>query len=337
MIQTKTHPAVAIIGAGIAGIAAANALRDCARVVVLEKSRGIGGRMSTRRAEGYRFDHGARLFDCRNPRFTSLIDDCVEHESVAPWSAHIHNGVSLSDAGFVNVKVSTPAMNSLVKALADGVDVRTGVQVAPIETRSTPGWMLHDLQGECLGVFDWVICTAPAPQTATLLQQVSPIAAAVSQVRMQPTHALMVGLRGHCPVSWDIALPERGPLAWISVDSNKPGRDPGAVSLLAQTRVEWSQWQLETDPNGLLPELIDALHQLLGFELGSVAYKAVHRWRYASVDPATAVPLQLDVERQLAAGGDWCGESRVESAWLAGDALGQRVAAAMTRTGEQNV
>ena len=52
---------VAIIGAGVAGLTCAQQLHQAGyKVVVLEKSRGVGGRMATRRIEETYVDHGVR-------------------------------------------------------------------------------------------------------------------------------------------------------------------------------------------------------------------------------------------------------------------------------------
>ena len=51
---------IAIVGAGVAGLTGALALRDAGcEVVVFDKGRGPGGRTATRRAGALSFDHGA--------------------------------------------------------------------------------------------------------------------------------------------------------------------------------------------------------------------------------------------------------------------------------------
>ena len=52
---------VLIIGTGMAATALASTLAGKARVTLVEKSRGFGGRMATRRREGFEFDHGAQF------------------------------------------------------------------------------------------------------------------------------------------------------------------------------------------------------------------------------------------------------------------------------------
>ena len=64
-----------VIGAGIAGLIAARALRAAGhRVLVLDKGRGVGGRMATRRIEGGVFDHGAQFVTVRDPRFQQIVE-----------------------------------------------------------------------------------------------------------------------------------------------------------------------------------------------------------------------------------------------------------------------
>ena len=51
---------IGIVGAGICGLAAAAELAAAGReVAVFDKSRGIGGRLATRRVDAMSFDHGA--------------------------------------------------------------------------------------------------------------------------------------------------------------------------------------------------------------------------------------------------------------------------------------
>ena len=64
----------AVIGAGIAGLSCARALAASGvHVTVFDKSRGSGGRMSTRRGEGWACDHGAQYFTARDPLFQAEL------------------------------------------------------------------------------------------------------------------------------------------------------------------------------------------------------------------------------------------------------------------------
>jgi predicted NAD/FAD-dependent oxidoreductase len=82
---------VAIVGAGVARLTAAPALRDRGlRVLVLEKSRGLGGRAATRRRGEGRIDHGAQFFTARDARFRARVDTWLATGDVLVWTRGIH-------------------------------------------------------------------------------------------------------------------------------------------------------------------------------------------------------------------------------------------------------
>ena len=78
-------PNIAIIGAGMSGMICARNLKDAGyEPIVFEKSRGVGGRMATRRTnEGLQFDHGAQYVTAKNKYFQSFIDRAASAGSVS--------------------------------------------------------------------------------------------------------------------------------------------------------------------------------------------------------------------------------------------------------------
>ena len=65
---------IAIIGTGIAGLSAAQALTEAGHVVqIFDKSRGSGGRMSSKRSDAGALDMGAQYFTARDRRFVTEV------------------------------------------------------------------------------------------------------------------------------------------------------------------------------------------------------------------------------------------------------------------------
>ncbi|MDF9812756.1 NAD(P)/FAD-dependent oxidoreductase [Streptomyces sp. SPB162] len=68
MLSTARQADVVVIGAGIAGLAAAHHLTSAGlTVTVLEAGSRVGGRMATDTVDGFRLDHGPQLLNMSNP------------------------------------------------------------------------------------------------------------------------------------------------------------------------------------------------------------------------------------------------------------------------------
>ena len=152
--------AVCIIGAGISGLTCARNLTDRGYpVTVFEKSRGVGGRMSTRRTDdGTLFDHGAPYFTVQGERFRSQVERWIDDGVVVPWEVNIvelYQGRADKEGRPVERFVAVPGMNGICHSLAQGLDVRFNTTVAPPE-RDGDGWLIRDQDGGELGRFQAV-------------------------------------------------------------------------------------------------------------------------------------------------------------------------------------
>jgi glycine/D-amino acid oxidase-like deaminating enzyme len=204
---------IAVIGAGMAGLACARRLADAGRSpAVFDKGRGIGGRLATRReAAGLQFDHGAQYVTARGEGFGSVLRRMQDAGAAAPWA----NG-----SGRPHV-VGTPGMTALAKHLGRGLDLHLGTEVSGLR-REDGAWTLQ-VGGEPRR-FDRVVLTAPAPQAAALLGADHPLADALAQVRLDPCLTLMAAMDPAAPRPFVTRADADDPLAWIAHDSSKPGR-----------------------------------------------------------------------------------------------------------------
>lgn len=314
-------PKIAIIGAGLTGLCLARDLRDLASVTVFEKSRGLGGRMSTRRTENYQFDHGAQFFSARGAAFQAFLDPHLAQGTVAPWAPRRVRLLDDAEAPQWTAPryVAVPGMTALAKALAQDIDIRQPVQIDQM-AQNAGGWQLTCVEGRPLGSFDWVISTAPALQTARLMPDDFAGRAALDGARMQGCYSLMLGFQTTPDLDWDAAWVGQDPLAWIAVNTSKPGRS-GACSVVAQTSNDWADAHLEHDQTDVRRALMTAFTQATGQDAAVADYVSLHRWRYASVAVPVETPFLIDPRKRLAAAGDWCGPGKVEAAFDSASAL----------------
>ncbi len=339
MTKNDAAPSVAIIGAGMAGLVCARTLQSRGvPVKVFEKSRGLGGRMSTRRTpEGLHFDHGAQYFTVRNERFAREVRQWEKDGTVAEWSGRIvtlTRGVVDDPSDAPRRYVGTPGMHSICKQLAAGLDVQLLARVESLEA-SENGWRLHPDSGAPLGKFDRVICTAPAPQSAKLLEPAPRLSQTIREVPMNGCWAVMVAFDQTLPLDFHGAFVHESPLSWIARNSAKPGRanqrsTPGKDCWVLHSSVEWTQQHLEARADDVRTALLDSFWQATRTTPKEASFSTAHRWLYAIPQPLEQRCL-FDPGLGLGACGDWCGGPRVEGAFLSGYAMADRLHAELRR------
>ncbi len=313
-------PTIAIIGAGIGGLTLARELAHDTEVVVFEKARGVAGRMATRYADPFFFDHGAQCFTARTKAFQGFVRPLIEEGVIAEWKGKVIN----LEAGKKTTKrlwfevhwVASPNMNSLCKHVSDGVDIRLSTEVAPLGARQKDGWHLMDKEGKPLGVFDWVISTAPPAQTAALFGNALSKTAPMASSTLSGCYALMLGFNRPWDQSWIAAKVRSSPLKWISVNSTKPGRNPDVTCFVAHSRGSWADEHMNMDMKEAEALLVDEFTKVTGIDARAADFTALHRWRYAIVEDTSQPGAYLDVDKKLAAVGDWSATSRIEEVWL---------------------
>ncbi|WP_411280118.1 FAD-dependent oxidoreductase [Gemmatimonas sp.] len=326
-------PRVTVIGAGISGLACARTLHDHGiAVTVLEKSRGVGGRMSTRREGEWQFDHGAPWFRLADPRLARLTES---------WR---HDGVLRDVNGGEFIGAS--GMNALAKHLARDLTVKTGVHVssmAPAGSRAGFGWAVADRDGLQLHS-DIVLLATPAPQASVLLSTLEePVAFGMrlAEVAMLPCWSSMIVFDGPPPtVVGDSliagALRTDSPLvhrAWRQ--SARPGRHSDEAWVV-HSAGHWSAEHVEEEPAVVAALVAEALRARLQIA-DNIVHAVAHRWRYARVQTGLDDSCLFDETRGLGACGDWGAaiatrrqNQSVERAWLSGIALAGRVLGRVT-------
>lgn len=313
-------PKVAIVGAGIAGLTAARALQGHAHITLFDKSRGVGGRMSTRYAGDWEFDHGAQYFTVQTGAVADLIRPFLDSGIVECWQPARVRGSGASKTPLKDWThpryVAHGRMNALPKAMAEGLDIRLGKTV--VEIKGAPGnWTIMTAEeAENYGHFDWVIVSAPAPQTSQLMPDLFVHRGRVEQSILRPCHALMLGFNKLPDTPWQAMEVKDSPLAWIARNDSKPGRRR-APAILCHTHADWSEAHLEEEPASLVPDLVAAFAAATGIDTKPY-HAGIHLWRYALASKSAGSPSLCDADNRIIACGDWCVGGKVEAAFESG-------------------
>jgi len=313
LIVTSARQRVAVIGAGIAGLACARRLADAGlKVVVFDKGRNIGGRTATRHvARDIQFDHGAQYFTARTKEFISVLENMLRAGAVATWD----------EASEKPHFVGTPGMTALAKHIGRDLELHQSAEVAAVH-QTRKGWTVS------LGIeeykFDWVIVTIPAPQIPHLLPQCSSFAAEFAGVCFAPCLTLMAALETAASRPFVTRADPDDPLAWIAEDSSKPDRGTEAC-WVAQANPLWSAEHLDSDSEAIAAMMLPMLYDRLGITNAKLRYLTAHRWRYAKVSEPLGRPFIRHTSGTLYAGGDWCLGARIEAAWTSGDSIARDI------------
>ncbi len=324
----------------MAGLACAGTLVDAGvAVTVIDKGRVPGGRVSTRRADGLSFDHGAQYVTAREPEFVRWLTACQSKDVAQAWRGTIAR-LGSGDDGIDDKQrwVGVPGMNALARHLAAGLRVMSDVRIATVQ-RIDGGWRLISGDGEPIVAADAVVIAVPAPQAVPLLGEVPAMAARVGGAAYDPCWSVMLAF--HCPldVPYDGAFVASGPLSWICRDGSKPGRH-GPETWVLHAAASWSTRHLEDTAEHATASLSGAFAEVTGINPPSATVSMAHRWRYARVTSALGEPFLFDPELGIGACGDWCLGGKVEAAYVSGKRLGDRlldhVMQGMTHGGAHN-
>lgn len=311
-----------VVGAGISGVMAARGLTESGwEVVVLEKSRGFGGRMATRRWNESAFDHGAQYFRITNTVARQVFQPLINGGVIVPWT---HRDHSESQTRWVG----RDGMSSVVKALADGLEIRKSAKVEHISACGYQ-WGVACDNGTKLAA-EVLVMSAPVPQSLHMLSQelvaLDPrILQQLQQIRYAPGFALLAKLPKNCE-----QLPREGVrlqhnrIAWIADNRNKWGDpSPSGSDLTIQSSPAFAAAFFEAEREQVAEMLVEAAEPLIGQPL---AEWQLHRWKYGLVDTRCNEPcLYSCIPGPITFCGDAFGPGDIEGALLSGMGAAKRI------------
>ncbi|PWH15946.1 MAG: hypothetical protein DDG60_04995 [Anaerolineae bacterium] len=321
MLNNKPRD-ILIVGAGIAGLLAATDLQAAGfQPLIVDKGRGVGGRLATRRIGAASFDHGAQFITARTPRFAALLQSWRNQGLLTEWyrspeDEHIRwRGV--------------PTITALPKYLSQGLAVHLERKLIALQPENS-AWRAHFEHGESISARA-VLLTAPVPQSLAVLEtgQVTlapSIHTALQAIEYEPCLAVMAVLKGQSNLAAPgFVRPTDGNIAWLADNYIKGVSAVPAITLHATPAFSRAHWDDDRQETG--KKLLQEATAWLGSE---VAEFQVHGWRYARpINNDFPPALIVSQKPMLLLAGDAFGGARVEGAalsgWAAAELLGQHL------------
>lgn len=319
---------IAIIGTGIAGLSAARALRDAGQVVHLfDKSRGSGGRMSSKRSDAGALDMGAQYFTARDRRFVNEVQRWQSNGWAEQWKPQLYNSKAgqLTPSPDEQIRwVGTPRMSAITRALLDDLPVTFGCRITDV-FQGEQHWNLLDADGGNHGPFSHVIIATPAPQATALLAAAPKLASAAAGVKMDPTWAIALAFDKPLDTPMQGCFVQDSPLDWLARNRSKPGRDTTLDTWVLHATSAWSKAHLDLSREAVIEHLHGAFAELLHCAMPAPSFSLAHRWLYARPSGSHEFGVLADADLGLFVCGDWCLSGRVEGAWLSGQEAARRL------------
>lgn len=298
-----------VIGGGISGLIVATILqRNNIKVTVLDKGRGIGGRLATRRIQDGVFDYGAQYFSVSNPQFQKWVDEWIEAGIVTQWCEKF--------ASEDNPKPRYRGVISnrdIAKYLARDLDAYTSTKVTELNYHHSQWWVKTEAGDRFSG--DLLVMTSPVPQTLTLLDSSniaipSAIKTALEQITYYKCIAALALLSqpSTIPSPGGIQL-DNEPLVWIG-DNYQKGISPNYAVTLHATP-QFSEIHYSCDDETIAKLLFDAASDWLN---DSVIEYQIHRWRYSLVRTFYHQPYCALPQLSLVIAGDAFVAPKIEGA-----------------------
>jgi predicted NAD/FAD-dependent oxidoreductase len=271
-----------IVGAGISGCLAAKKLSEASQnVLVIEKSRGAGGRMSSRRVDSpcgqWRFDHGAQFFTARDCRFQALIE---ESSVCRPWHERIPH-LAHSQTKVSKRWIGREGMSSLAKEWSKDLKIHFQERVLKSQVDESC-WKVFtdkniDYQAKHL------VLSCPIPQSLLLLPPNVFVPEALTRFSYEACWTVLLGAKEEFRLESPHALwldPGSG-IDWIC-DNQKKG-----VSELPALTIQLTAKKTHEFLNASSDEVIHFVKKTIyDFLPDRLEYEASHRWLYATPQDA---------------------------------------------------
>lgn len=341
----ESSPDVVIVGAGVAGLSCARELAAGGlRPVILERSRGVGGRCATRRVEGNPVDHGPVFLHGSHPQFLAALDAVQDARPLCPWPVARHGAGPPCQPDAFDPEQRRMAfalgINAFPKFLAQGLDIRRNTTVTHLEVEGPV--VRVECQDGTGHAAPHVVLAMPLEEAHPLLQQVyamSPELKALERLMGMlgtvPCLTVMAGYEGHAPApEWDVSYPEDSAVLLLMCRDSAKRQHAGELCMVYQATARFSRAHQEQLAPMWTAVMLEEAARVLGPWARQPRWVQSHRWRFSRTDRGTELSAPFLVElpggaRLGVAGEVFAPGGGVQAAYLSGRMLAVRLAGRM--------
>ncbi len=310
---------VLVIGAGISGLLCATELQKAGLdVQIVDKGRGVGGRMATRRMSGGRIDHGAQFFTVRDNRFRAYVREWLDLGVVREW----YRNAQIDQQEEDHIRYcGVSGMSDAPKQVASILNVHCSQRIQKLLWNGKQ-WNAMAESGDSFCARELVI-TAPLPQALQLLETTGldyagGVIAKLRDITYAKGLALLAILDGPSGLQHPgVIKPKSDAVEWIADNSIKGICPSKVVGITVQATRAYAEKYWEAEDAVRAPAMLQVMQDNLQSRV--VEYRC-HRWGFTHPLHIWKGPTKCfrNPEQKLTLAGDAFGGPRVESAALSG-------------------
>ncbi len=325
---------VAIIGAGTSGCFIASLLHeagfDC---VLIEKSRGFGGRCSRRRIQAdYSIDLGAPEFPMihiENPAIRKKVNSWIQSGYLSSWSRQSSRFDKTNNSKTIETLCATPSMNAWHKSIAGHINALTGCKVNSV-SKVDGHWHLLDEHGQLISSARKVIITSPPEQAADLLKDCDGFSYGKRMSHESlPQYVCAIGFTLPLNINADVYRDGHEVLAAAIRENSKPRRDipsPWQEVWVLHSTHEWARQHSDAAHQKVAIALTEAFQHHFATDVEPRILTS-HYWRLArhQIDASQHPPFIWDDTLQIGCCGDWLDSGDIGGALNSGLGLFEKI------------
>ena len=308
---------IAIIGAGFSAATLSYFIKK--DLDFYEKSRGAGGRCSTRRVEDVGlFDHGLQYIKNPNPEFKEMLSDC----SIWQGNFKIFENNQLKNDADKERIIHENGNNLLIKNLFKNKNIFVNKELKSIEKKSDH--LQLTFKDETQEQYKTVIVTAPFQQAYNLTKQFTENFFSNFNFSMQPNLAVMVAFNKSLKLDLSAITFENDDVLGFAANENTKKKNLINKDLelwTIQSSLKYAVKNIKEYRNNkqfLIDEILKNFSNKLKINISKeqIQYSDIHGWLYAYNLNTSSPNCYWDSHLRLGICGDWFSGGNAENAFF---------------------
>ena len=307
---------IAVIGAGFSAATLCYFIEK--DLDFYEKSRGVGGRCSTRRVDNVGlFDHGLQYIKSHNKEFKKFLKDY----SIWKGNFKIFQNNQLIDDLDKERIIHENGNNSLVKNLFRNKNVIFNKELKSLEKKSDHFNLIF--KDDTQENYKTVIISAPFQQAYNLTKQFTEDYFSKFNFSMQPNLTLMIALNNGLKLNLSaISFEDDDVLGFVANENTKKkvliNKDLELWTIQSSLKYAIKNiYEYRNNKQNLIDEILKSFSIKLKVDIkkDNIEYSDIHGWLYAYNQKVAAPNCYWDKDLRLGICGDWFSGGNAENAF----------------------